>query len=99
MRRCCREPFLCEPVYEATPLPKDLLPPSQINTQLAITFRHKNVNLEVEDNFARAASQRRVMRGRAHNCVSMAAKHCAAEIQLNHARIACRILTHAWHFF
>jgi len=64
----------------------DMMPHGRLHGLLRATFANKNVNLEVETNFARASSQRQAMRGRRHSLASMATKHLLCESQLAHRR-------------
>jgi hypothetical protein len=65
---------------------EDILPNGKFATKLCIALRGKNVNVEIEDNLARATNQRAAMRGKAHDAASLIAKHVSAEIVLGHKR-------------
>ena len=65
----------------------DLLPDGCLHDSLVLTFKAKNVNIEIENNLARAANQRMVMRGKYHTAASMVSKHCSSEIKLGHMRL------------
>jgi hypothetical protein len=83
---CCVDCYYSVPLRATVSSATDLLPPSAASDKLEVTFRQKQVNIEIETNFARAASQRSTMRGRAHTEISALSKHVSAEIKLGHKR-------------
>lgn len=58
---------------------------------LLVFFTGKSTNVEVEDNFGRAASMRQFLRGKTHHASTMAAKHYTAELQDQHRRSVTEI--------
>ena len=62
----------------------------RMQKDLTLLYRTKQVNVECECNFARAAQQKRYQNGRTSLIPSMVAKHVASEMVLNVARITSR---------
>jgi hypothetical protein len=84
--QCCLDPHFGIPLQNKTTTPATLLTSPMLVKSLRVSFMTKNVNLEVETNFARAANQRAAQRGRAHCTASLASKHVISEIALAHRR-------------
>jgi hypothetical protein len=83
---CCLDEHYSLPLQRKISSPHELLDPGLIHNALVLTFRSKNINIEVETNFARAANQRSSTRGRSQHTSSAAAKHVVSEIALQHKR-------------
>ena len=85
-KNCCVGRHLGTPMKKQMTEAHDFLPQGRLHTKLCMMFRGKNCNVEIENNFARAACARKCMRGRNHSSLSAIAKHVCAEIKLGHKR-------------
>ena len=85
-RMCCVDQYLSKPLKSRIKSVNDILPGGKSVTKLCMALRNKNINVEIENNLARATNMRAAQRGRTHNCASMVAKHVTAEMVLGRVR-------------
>ena len=82
---CCLNSWWGKPLRDCATTVADLVNGS-CTTLLKGLFNGKIFNIEVETNFARMQSMKRVGRGREDLASSLSAKHCLAEAKLSHVR-------------
>lgn len=83
---CCCNSWWTTPVKERAKETADLMPGGSCTALLKAMFNGKIFNIEVETNFARMESMKRVGRGRSDLASSLSAKHILAEAKLGHVR-------------
>jgi hypothetical protein len=83
---CCLDPHFSIPLKSKASTGSQLITEERLTKSITLAFMTKNINIEVETNFARAANQRGSQRGRAQSTASAAAKHVVSEIALSHRR-------------
>jgi hypothetical protein len=82
---CCLNSWWGKPLRDRATTAADLVDGS-CTTLLKGMFNGKIFNIEVETNFARMQSMKRVGRGREDLASSLSAKHCLAEAKLSYVR-------------
>ena len=97
---CCIEAMFAQPVLDTM---RDnggvrSLFHGDLATHLELAFRGPTSNVEIELNFARAATSRRSMHGRSHNIGSLVAKHISSEMKLGHRRSLSSSSSHTQTF-
>lgn len=84
---CCVERYFARPFLDSIDDPSDILPPNQRYQELCLAFRQKVSNMELENNFARAA---KMNQSNPHSISSMCAKHITSELKLAQRRLLNR---------
>eukprot|EP00439_Symbiodinium_sp_Y106_P068934 s1213_g11.t2 len=83
---CCLNDWFGHAVRAHVSDETDLLPRGKCQTLLRGLYNCKTFNIEVENNFARMQSMKRVGRGRLDLAHNLASKHVLAEAKLAHVR-------------
>ena len=85
---CCLDGWFGKPLQKLAAKPADLMPLPQglLQPLLRSIYNSKNFNIEVENNFARMQSMKRVGRGRIDLSYNLASKHILSEAKLAHVR-------------
>lgn len=87
---CCVEALFAQPVLDTIRRNGGVQSlfhgDKELYSHIELSFRGATSNVEIELNFARAATSRRSMQGRSHNIGSLVAKHISSEIKLGHRR-------------
>ncbi len=86
LKECCKDNAFSKPLATLVESTADLLPHGKCETLLRSCFNGKTFNIEIENNFARMQSMKRVSRGRSEIAPSLAAKHLLSEAKLCHLR-------------
>jgi len=96
LRDCCVEALFAQPVLDTIRRNGGVqsLFHGELYSHIELAFRGATSNVEIELNFARAATSRRAMQGRSHNIGSLVAKHISSEIKLGHRRSLSRSSSH-----
>jgi len=91
---CCLDQAFGVPMRERVQTPADILPDGKCIPILECVSHTKIFNIEIENNFARMQSMKRVGRGRSDITSNLAAKHFMAEAKLTHIKHIKLLLSH-----
>ncbi len=86
LQDCCKDTTFGLPFSRLVQDPSNLLDGGSCQSILKACFNSKTFNIEIENNFARMQTMKRVSRGRSELSASLASKHVLSEAKLAHLR-------------